>query len=224
MSKIQFTFIERPDTQLATLIKGSLANQRGEDTQVVNQTQLASPAPTGFSAAPPQPQPPILSRAGSPTASRFPDQPQRRLGQDDLATVVIGPTIPGPQDQRSAERTMIRKSLPAGIVVHRYKIEGIIGEGGFGITYRARDLAIDREVAIKELFVRGTCFRSHTNEVVAAKAKAKPQDVYNARRRWDHAVQESARRVLSRLDGGEWLPQIAPEDRFHTKHDGPVSP
>ena len=66
--------------------------------------------------------------------------------------------------------------------------------------------------------------KQHTNEVVAAKAKAKPQDVYNARRRWDHSVQESARGVLSRLDGGEWLPQIATEDRFPTKNEGRVSP
>lgn len=43
-----------------------------------------------------------------------------------------------------------RNSLQAGYKLHWYKINKILGQGGFGITYLARDLNLDRDVAIKE--------------------------------------------------------------------------
>lgn len=42
--------------------------------------------------------------------------------------------------------------LPAGSVVGRYRITGLIGRGGFGIVYRAESLANGATVAIKEFF------------------------------------------------------------------------
>ncbi len=41
-------------------------------------------------------------------------------------------------------------ALPVGAMLQEYEITGVIGEGGFGIVYRARDLHLNREVAIKE--------------------------------------------------------------------------
>ncbi|MEM7466815.1 MAG: hypothetical protein AAF387_08020 [Pseudomonadota bacterium] len=40
--------------------------------------------------------------------------------------------------------------LPADYQLHWYKIEQIIGQGAFGITYLAADVNLDRKVAIKE--------------------------------------------------------------------------
>lgn len=40
-----------------------------------------------------------------------------------------------------------------------YRIEKILGQGGFGITYLATDLSLDRLVAIKEFFPRDYCER-----------------------------------------------------------------
>lgn len=43
-----------------------------------------------------------------------------------------------------------RNALEAGHRLHWYKVEGILGEGSFGITYLARDRNLGRPVAIKE--------------------------------------------------------------------------
>lgn len=41
-------------------------------------------------------------------------------------------------------------ALPVGCQVYEYTIEAVLGSGGFGITYRARDNNLQCEVAIKE--------------------------------------------------------------------------
>ncbi|MEO9223574.1 MAG: serine/threonine-protein kinase [Acidimicrobiales bacterium] len=44
--------------------------------------------------------------------------------------------------------------LPPGTMLHedRYRVVGVLGRGGFGITYVAQDTRLHRRVAIKELF------------------------------------------------------------------------
>lgn len=41
-------------------------------------------------------------------------------------------------------------ALARGYMLDGYKIEHVVGSGGFGITYKATDVALEKPVAIKE--------------------------------------------------------------------------
>ncbi len=49
------------------------------------------------------------------------------------------------------------ETVPAGTVLHgRYRIERILGSGGFGHVYLAIDLVTNQQCAVKEYLVTGT--------------------------------------------------------------------
>lgn len=62
-----------------------------------------------------------------------------------------------------------RACLPPGRLLDngKYRIETVLGRGGFGITYHATDLMMDRAVAIKELFPSSLGLRETTSGRVA---------------------------------------------------------
>ena len=47
-----------------------------------------------------------------------------------------------------------RDALAAGVRLKEYDVEGLLGVGGFGLVYRAREDALQRIVAIKEYLGR----------------------------------------------------------------------
>lgn len=48
-----------------------------------------------------------------------------------------------------------------------YRIECVLGQGGFGITYLATQVGLDRQVAIKEFFMKEYCNRNATTSHVS---------------------------------------------------------
>jgi serine/threonine protein kinase len=64
--------------------------------------------------------------------------------------------------------TIHRNALSPGHRLHWYVIEGVLGQGGFGITYLADDTNLDRKVAIKEFLPVELAVRTDTGSVVAA--------------------------------------------------------
>jgi formylglycine-generating enzyme required for sulfatase activity len=60
------------------------------------------------------------------------------------------------------------RSLPIGQVISGYRIEGILGQGGFGITYLATDTKLMRQVAVKEYYPREYAQRDSTMTIRAA--------------------------------------------------------
>ena len=56
-------------------------------------------------------------------------------------------------------------ALSPGFRIHWYEIESLLGQGGFGITYLARDTNLDQKVAIKEFLPSDLAGRTHDGSV-----------------------------------------------------------
>lgn len=50
----------------------------------------------------------------------------------------------------------------------KYRIEKVLGDGGFGITYLGYDESLRRKVAIKEFYLKGCCYRKAGSLTVCA--------------------------------------------------------
>ncbi|MGE3849214.1 MAG: EAL domain-containing protein [Gammaproteobacteria bacterium] len=68
-----------------------------------------------------------------------------------------------------------------------YRITGILGEGGFGITYAAEDTNLHHRVAIKEYFPRGDCLRDTLLDVVVQEGRDPGHYEWGLRRFLDEA-------------------------------------
>ena len=62
-------------------------------------------------------------------------------------------------------------ALQPGQTIGRYEIVSILGQGGFGITYRARDTQLGREVAIKEYLPSALAVRQDGTTVLPRSTK-----------------------------------------------------
>src|SRR5947208_2727282 len=50
-------------------------------------------------------------------------------------------------------------ALPVGAMLMEYRVDAVLGVGGFGITYLGRDTLLEKDVAIKEYFPGGSVSR-----------------------------------------------------------------
>jgi peptidoglycan hydrolase-like protein with peptidoglycan-binding domain len=73
-------------------------------------------------------------------------------------------------------------ALPAGATLGRYAITGVLGQGTFGITYRARDGQLGRDVAIKEYLPTAFANRHESQRVVPHSTEAAEEFAWGRQR------------------------------------------
>ena len=98
------------------------------------------------------------------SAPGFPQNPSTRGGCGRNKTDVTEP--------------IHRNSLKPGHRLHWYRIEKVLGQGGFGITYLAHDFNLDHEVAIKEYLPMELAVRERDSSVQPA------SDTHGERFKW----------------------------------------
>lgn len=91
-------------------------------------------------------------------------------------------------------------SLPPGTQLHEYRIERVLGHGGFGITYLARDINLDKRVAIKEFLPNDIATRGPDQTVTVRSSESR--DAF----RWglDNFIKEA--RVLGKFSHPSLIP------------------
>lgn len=103
------------------------------------------------------------------------------------------------------------------IVAGRFRIEALLGVGGMGVVYRARDLSLDIDVAIKllrpELARKPEAFERFRNELLLARQVSSPHVVRI------HDIAQHGERWLISMDyiAGESL-------EYRLERQGPLSP
>ncbi len=77
----------------------------------------------------------------------------------------------------------------------KYVIKQVLGQGGFGITYLATQVSLDRDVAIKEFFMRDSCLRDEDSITVSVPSTGSAAQVEKYRKKFDKEA-----RTLALLD------------------------
>jgi serine/threonine protein kinase/peptidoglycan hydrolase-like protein with peptidoglycan-binding domain len=92
------------------------------------------------------------------------------------------------------EKDEPRGVLVAGTRLRNYELVSVLGQGSFGITYRARDTALSRDVAIKEYLPTSLALREN-GTVVLPRSTNLAEEFLSGRRRFVEEAQ-----TLAKLD------------------------
>lgn len=104
----------------------------------------------------------------------------RVMGRDDEATRILA-RAPAADDQTRLEPVPPTRPtasfiaadaadsavLPPGYRLHEYRIERVLGQGGFGVTYLATDVHLNARVAIKEYLPQQIAYRLADHRISA---------------------------------------------------------
>jgi len=101
-----------------------------------------------------------------------------------------------PADTKAdAKPNELRGTLPAGARLRNYELISVLGHGGFGITYYARDTTLGREVAVKEYLPTSLALRENGTTVVPRSTQLAEDFIWGRERFLEEA------RILATLEG-----------------------
>lgn len=75
----------------------------------------------------------------------------------------------------------------------KYRIERVLGQGGFGITYLAVQTSLQRRVAIKEFFMKDFCSRDEATRIMSAPSTGSSKIVEQYRKKFIKEARNLAR-------------------------------
>src|SRR6188768_1333653 len=96
-----------------------------------------------------------------------PDGPERTVVDPAALTTGAFPAANEPRRALSPKPAAATLALPAGFRLHEYRIDRVLGQGGFGIAYAATDVNLAAKVVIKEYLPEDFAFRALDNTVQA---------------------------------------------------------
>jgi serine/threonine protein kinase len=94
-----------------------------------------------------------------------------------------------------AKSNELRGTLPAGTRLRNYELISVLGHGGFGITYYARDTTLGRELAVKEYLPASLALRQDGTMVVPRSTQLAEDFIWGR----DRFLEEA--RILATLEG-----------------------
>lgn len=144
LAETQFTFLKAPAAKVPSRIRLGLDLTR--TTSSVG--SLSSPT--------------LLPAEKSPTDTSV---PVGNAGYNRPFDAIANTQIRGGPSQMADRQSVPRVPLPSGHILHKYRIEGLIGEGGFALTYEAVEPTLGRAVAIKELLMSEVTARHGVEDV-----------------------------------------------------------
>jgi formylglycine-generating enzyme required for sulfatase activity/predicted Ser/Thr protein kinase len=107
------------------------------------------------------------------------------------------------------------QALPAATQLEEFVVERVLGSGGFGITYLARDTRLDRHVVIKENLPMQFCFRD-THSLTVAPRHTHGEDAENFKWSLENFSKEAA--MLASLDHPGIVKVLRSFDAFGTAY------
>jgi HAMP domain-containing protein len=97
--------------------------------------------------------------------------PHQRTRASAPAALIVDPGAPPaanePRRALAAKPAAASLALPTGFRLFEYRIDGILGQGGFGIAYAATDVNLNSKVVIKEYLPEEFAYRSSDSTVAA---------------------------------------------------------
>ena len=97
--------------------------------------------------------------------------------------------------EADAKPNEMRGTLPAGTRLRNYELLSVLGHGGFGITYYAKDTTLGREVAVKEYLPTTLALRENGSTVVPRSTQFAEDFIWGRERFLEEA------RILATLEG-----------------------